>query len=87
MAEYEEYAAQCVRQAQASSAPEIRAFLLMMAQAWLRLAENAKQARSLAGKIEDEQRVAHLKATPSARRRKPHLTRRRPPGGERRGSS
>jgi hypothetical protein len=40
---YQELAAQCVREAEASSAPETRAFLLMIAQAWMKLAERRDQ--------------------------------------------
>jgi hypothetical protein len=36
---YEEYAAQCIRQAAESKIPEQKALLLMMAQAWTRMAE------------------------------------------------
>jgi hypothetical protein len=54
-ADYEELAAQCIRQAQQTAAPETRAFLLMLAQAWLKLGEKAEQARSIASKIDGEQ--------------------------------
>jgi hypothetical protein len=37
--DYDKYAAQCIRQAQQTPAPETRAFLLTMAQAWLRLSD------------------------------------------------
>ena len=53
-ADYDEFAAQCIRQAQQTAAPETRAFLLMMAQAWLKLAEKAEQARAIASKIDSE---------------------------------
>jgi hypothetical protein len=53
--DYDELAAQCVRQAQQTAAPEIRAFLLMMAQAWLRLGEKVEQTRSIVSKIDGEQ--------------------------------
>jgi hypothetical protein len=46
--DYTELAAQCVRQARETSAPEIRAFLLMMAQAWMKLAERHEQMNALA---------------------------------------
>ena len=54
-ADYEELAAQCIRQAQQTAAPETRAFLLMMAQAWLKLAEKVEQAQSIVSKIDGEQ--------------------------------
>jgi hypothetical protein len=53
--DYDEYAAQCIRQAQANPAPEMRVFLLMMAQTWLRLGAMDEQSRSVVGKIEGEQ--------------------------------
>jgi hypothetical protein len=53
--DYEELANQCIRQAQETAAPEMRAFLLMMAQAWLRLGRSAEQAQSLVNKIDGEQ--------------------------------
>jgi hypothetical protein len=59
--DYEELAAQCIRQAQETAAPEMRAFLLMMAQAWMKLADRHEQLKSLAAKtseqtgIDDEQ--------------------------------
>jgi hypothetical protein len=36
--DYKEYATQCLREAEQSNHPEHKALLLMMAQAWLRLA-------------------------------------------------
>ncbi len=48
-ANYEELAEQCVREAQAREAPEQRALLLMMAQAWRRLAQRSEQLRTLFG--------------------------------------
>ena len=36
--DYRELARQCLRQADATEAPETKAFLLMMAQAWIKLA-------------------------------------------------
>jgi hypothetical protein len=48
--DYTELAAQCVRQARETAAPEIRAFLLMMAQAWMKLAERHEQMNALAAK-------------------------------------
>jgi hypothetical protein len=44
---YDEYAAQCLRQAKATTVPEQKALLLMMAQAWHRLAEQSERIRSL----------------------------------------
>jgi acyl transferase domain-containing protein len=41
--DYEEYAAQCLRQAAESKAPEQKALLLMMAQTWQRLAEQSER--------------------------------------------
>jgi hypothetical protein len=46
-ADYEELAEQCVREAQMREAPEQRAVLLMMAQAWRRLAQRSEQLRTL----------------------------------------
>ena len=46
--DYRELAAQCVRQARETAAPEIRAFLLMMAQAWMKLAERHEHMNALA---------------------------------------
>jgi hypothetical protein len=37
--DYRELARQCLRQADATEAPETKAFLLMMAQAWMKLAD------------------------------------------------
>jgi hypothetical protein len=48
--DYEEYAAQCIRQARETEAPEARAFLLMMAQAWMKLAQRHDQLQLLATK-------------------------------------
>jgi hypothetical protein len=45
--DYHELAAQCVREAEATSGPETRAFLLMMAQAWMKLAARHDQMQSL----------------------------------------
>ena len=43
--DYHELAAQCVREAATTSAPETRAFLLMMAQAWMKLAARRDQVQ------------------------------------------
>jgi hypothetical protein len=40
---YEEYAGQCIRQARETQIPEQKALLLMMAQAWNRLAEQTER--------------------------------------------
>jgi hypothetical protein len=45
--DYEEYAAQCVRQAQETDVPEQKALLLMMAQAWARLTGQAERIKAL----------------------------------------
>jgi hypothetical protein len=42
---YEEYAAQCIRQARDTKVPEQKALLLMMAQAWRRMAEQTERVR------------------------------------------
>jgi hypothetical protein len=42
-ADYRELAAQCLRQAAVTPAPETRAFLLMMAQAWTKLGNRTDQ--------------------------------------------
>jgi hypothetical protein len=47
---YEELAEQCVREARVTEAPEQRALLLMMAQAWRRLAQRSHELRTLFGK-------------------------------------
>ena len=39
---YEELAEQCVREARVTEAPEQRALLLMLAQAWRRLAQRSE---------------------------------------------
>jgi len=52
--DYTELAAQCVRQARETSAPEIRAFLLMMAQAWMKLAERHERMNALATKTGEQ---------------------------------
>ena len=44
---YEQYAAQCIREAQDRDAPEQKALLLMMAQAWNRMAGQAERIREL----------------------------------------
>jgi hypothetical protein len=44
---YAEYAAQCVREAQGRDAPEQKALLLMMAQAWTRMAKQAERIRAV----------------------------------------
>jgi hypothetical protein len=46
--QYHELAAQCIRQAKETKAPEIKAFLLMMAETWIKLAARDEQMRSLA---------------------------------------
>jgi hypothetical protein len=50
--DYEAYAAQCIRQAQETQAPETRAFLLMLAQAWLRLSERVQQLETAARRVD-----------------------------------
>jgi hypothetical protein len=47
---YEELAEQCVREARMTEAPEQRALLLMLAQAWRRLAQRSNELRTLFGK-------------------------------------
>ena len=50
--DYRELARQCVREAEATEAPETKAFLLMMAQAWMKLADKAeKKPTGLINKI------------------------------------
>jgi hypothetical protein len=44
---YDDYAAQCVREAQQTEIPEQKALLLMMAQAWSRLTKQAEHIRAL----------------------------------------
>jgi hypothetical protein len=44
---YEEYAAQCMRQARETQIPEQKALLLMMARAWTRMAEQTARLRAL----------------------------------------
>ena len=44
---YEELAEQCLREARQREAPEQRAVLLMLAQAWWRLSQRSKQLRTL----------------------------------------
>jgi hypothetical protein len=50
--DYDELVAHCIRQAQLTEAPEKRAFLLMMAQAWLKLGARAEESRSHLPRIE-----------------------------------
>jgi hypothetical protein len=47
---YEELAEQCLREARERAAPEQRAVLLMLAQAWWRLAQRSNQLRTLFNK-------------------------------------
>jgi hypothetical protein len=47
---HEEYAAECLRQAEATDVPEQKALLLTMAQAWDRLARQSEHIRSLLGR-------------------------------------
>jgi hypothetical protein len=54
-ANYGEYAAHCVREAELSSVQEHKALLLMMAQAWLRLAEQREAVQMMV----EQQRSAH----------------------------
>lgn len=44
---HEEYAAQCIRQAGETDVPEQKALLLMMAQAWERLAAQSERIRAM----------------------------------------
>jgi hypothetical protein len=52
--DYHELAAQCLREAEATAAPETRAFLLMMAQAWMKLADRHDQLQLLAIKTAEQ---------------------------------
>jgi hypothetical protein len=45
---YHKLAAQCIRQAKETKAPETKAFLLMMAEAWIKLAARYELVGSLA---------------------------------------
>ena len=49
--DYRELASQCLRQAEATSSPETKAFLLMMAQAWMKLADRCDQRQPMAIQI------------------------------------
>jgi hypothetical protein len=46
---YEELAEQCIREARVTEAPEQRALLLMLAQAWRRLAQRSHELQTLFG--------------------------------------
>ena len=54
---YQELAAQCIRRAKETKAPEIKAFLLMMAEAWIKLAARDEQMRSFATKAIERIRI------------------------------
>ena len=54
--DYQEYAAQCVRQAQDTDVPEQKALLLMMAQAWARMARQAERIRALLDRTPPDRR-------------------------------
>jgi hypothetical protein len=45
--DYDEYAAQCVRQAEQSNIPEQKALLLMMARAWTRMTQQSERITAL----------------------------------------
>ena len=45
--DYDEYADQCIRQARETNVPEQKALLLMMAQAWRRMAEQTERMRDV----------------------------------------
>jgi hypothetical protein len=47
---YQELAAQCILRAKETKAPETKASLLMMAEAWIKLAARHEQMRSLSTK-------------------------------------
>jgi hypothetical protein len=55
--DYHELAAQCLREAAATAAPETRAFLLMMAQAWMKLADRHDQLQVLAARTAEQTRT------------------------------
>jgi hypothetical protein len=48
--DYDELAEQCIREAQHRDAPEQRALLLMMAQAWMRFAQRSEHLRAMIGR-------------------------------------
>jgi len=45
--DYDEYADQCIRQARETNVPEQKALLLMMAQAWRRMAAQSDRMRDV----------------------------------------
>jgi hypothetical protein len=55
---YQELAAQCILRAKEIKAPETKAFLLMMAEAWIKLAARHEQMRSPATKAIERIRIA-----------------------------
>jgi hypothetical protein len=52
--DYQEYAGWCICEAEQTAAPEERALLLMMARAWVRLADQSDQIRALASQASAE---------------------------------
>jgi hypothetical protein len=50
----QDFAEECVRQAEEATAPEQKALLLMMAQAWGRLSTQSERIRSLLRRAESD---------------------------------
>jgi hypothetical protein len=58
--DYRDLARQCLRQAEVTQAPGTRTFLVMMAEAWMKLAERCDQLQSVTIKI-GERATLHSK--------------------------
>ena len=56
-ADYRELARQCLRQAQVTEAPETKAFLLMMALAWMKLADRRDHIQPLTLEIGEHAKI------------------------------
>jgi hypothetical protein len=54
---YQELAAQCILRAKETEAPETKAFLLMMAETWIKLAARHEEMRSLGTKAIERMRI------------------------------
>jgi hypothetical protein len=52
--DYQEYAGWCICEAEQTTAPELRALFLMIAQAWMRLADQYDQVRVLSSQASGE---------------------------------
>jgi hypothetical protein len=55
--DYDDYAAQCVRQAEQTNIPEQKALLLMMARAWTRMTQQSERIRVLLDRFDRAERA------------------------------